>query len=161
MSEMLTKKFKQSLFELFKNAELHASSKSGIFVCGQYYHLTKKLSFTLSDAGVGIHNNVHKFLKKEISDIDSIKWALEEGNSTRENDQPGGIGLKLIKNFMKLNGGKVLIVSGLGYYEFNDSNEHFRTMTHSFPGTCVNIEINTNDSKSYYLRSELNFTDIF
>ncbi len=37
MSNALTKRFRQSLFEIFLNATIHSQSESGIFVCGQFY----------------------------------------------------------------------------------------------------------------------------
>jgi len=40
MSEALTKRFRQSLFEIFLNATIHSQSKAGIFVCGQFYPIS-------------------------------------------------------------------------------------------------------------------------
>ena len=34
-------------------------------------------------------------------------------------------------------------------------------MNNDFPGTCINIEINTEDTSSYCLKSELKSEDIF
>jgi len=52
MSEALTKRFRQSLFEIFLNATLHSQSKAGIFICGQFYPNKHRLDFTIADAGV-------------------------------------------------------------------------------------------------------------
>jgi len=155
MSEALTKRFRQSLFEIFLNADIHSGSKSGIFVCGQFFPKLHHLDFTIADAGVGFLENVRKFTRqKSMNSCDAIKWALTEGNTTKTGNQPGGLGLKLIKDFIRLNKGKFQIMSRLGYYEFS-SNVLFHEMDHDFPGTCVNIEINTQDTNSYRLKSDI------
>ena len=161
MSEALTKRFRQSLFEIFLNADIHSNSELGIFVCGQFFPKLHRLDFTIADAGVGFLKNVQRFTGcKSMNSCDAIKWALTEGNSTKTGNQPGGLGLKLIKDFIRLNKGKFQIVSRLGYYEFS-SDDFFHKMDHDFPGTCVNIEINTQDTNSYRLKSELNNDNIF
>jgi len=155
MSPGLTKKFRQSLFEIFQNAAYHSESDAGIFTCGQFYPNMHKLDFTIADAGIGIRDNVRRFLKFNISSRHAIKWALEEGHSTRSGNQPGGIGLKLIKDFIEINKGKIQIISRFGFYEFSTMGEVFEKMENDFHGTCINIEINTNDTSIYYLRSEV------
>jgi hypothetical protein len=60
-----------------------------------------------------------------------------------------------------LNQGKIQIVSRHGFYQFSVQGEKIKKMTHDFPGTCVNIEINTNDPCKYCLKSELQDEDIF
>lgn len=161
MSSGLTKKFRQSLFEIFQNAAQHSESDSGIFVCGQFYPTMQKLDFTIADAGIGIRENVRRFLNVDVSSRQAIQWALQEGHSTRSGNQPGGIGLKIIKKFIEINKGKIQIVSRFGFYEFSPSGESIEKMRNDFPGTCVNIEINTNDTSTYYLRSEVVRDEIF
>jgi hypothetical protein len=40
----------------------------------------------------------------KLDSCEAIKWALTEGNTTKEGDQPGGLGLKLIKDFIQMKG---------------------------------------------------------
>ncbi len=162
MSDALTKRFRQSLFEIFLNATIHSQSESGIFVCGQFYPQKHRLDFTIADAGVGIRENVRKYTRKaKLNSCKAIEWAMTEGNTTKTGNQPGGLGLKLIKNFIQMNGGKIQVVSRFGYYEFFAGGESIRKMDNDFPGTCINIEINTDDRSSYCLKSELKSEDIF
>jgi hypothetical protein len=162
MSNALTKRFRQSLFEIFQNAAFHSKSDSGIFVCGQFYPHKHKLDFTIADAGIGIRENVRRYTKNsKMNSLAAIKWALTEGNTTKTGNQPGGLGLKLIKDFIKMNKGKLQIVSRFGYYEFTANGDSFAKMDHDFPGPSVNIEINTNDTNSYCLKYELSNDDIF
>lgn len=162
MSAALKKKFHQSLFEIFQNAALHSKSESGIFVCGQFYPHKQRVDFTIADAGIGIRQNVRRYLKNDkITSCDAIKWALQEGHTTKTGRQPGGLGLKLIKDFIELNKGSIQIISRHGFYRFTSRGDEIRKMDHDFPGTCVNIEINTADSYQYCLKSELQAKDIF
>ncbi|MDA3787021.1 MAG: ATP-binding protein [Desulfobacula sp.] len=162
MSEGLTKRFRQSLLEIFLNASIHSDSKSGIFACGQFFPQKHRMDFTIADAGVGIRENVRKYTGKEkLNSCKAIEWAMTEGNTTKTGNQPGGLGLKLIKDFIQMNKGKLQIVSRFGYYEFSATGESIQKMAHDFPGTCINIEINTEDTSSYCLGSELTSEDIF
>ncbi|ADJ27039.1 ATP-binding protein [Nitrosococcus watsonii] len=162
MSEILTKRFRQSLFEIFQNAAIHSKSSSGVFTCGQFFPQKHRLDFTIADAGVGIRDNVRQYTgNTKMNSCMAIGWALTEGNTTKTGDQPGGLGLKLLKDFIWMNKGKLQIVSRYGYYEFSATGENCLKLDHDFPGTCVNIEINTQDTSSYYLKSELSSDDIF
>lgn len=162
MSEGLTKRFRQSLFEIFQNAAIHSKSESGIFTCGQFFPQMHRLDFTIADAGVGIRDNVRIYTgHAKMNSCAAIKWALTEGNTTKTGGQPGGLGLKLLKEFIRMNKGKLQIVSRYGYYQFTAAGENCLKLDHDFPGTCVNIEINTQDTSSYCLKSELSSDDIF
>jgi signal transduction histidine kinase len=162
MSKALTKRFRQSLLEVFLNATIHSQSESGIFVCGQFYPQKHRMDFTIADAGVGIRENVRKYTgKTKLNSCNAIKWAMTEGNTTKTGNQPGGLGLKLIKDFIQMNKGKIQVVSRFGYYEFSANGESICKMNNDFPGTCINIEINTEDTGGYYLKSELKSEDIF
>lgn len=66
--------------------------------------------------------------------------------------------LKLLKEFIRLNKGRIVIVSNKALYECSASSETFRTLDHTFPGTCVNLEINTSDTANYSLKSERQHT---
>ena len=162
MSATLTKRFRQSLLEIFINATIHSNSESGVFVCGQFYPNKQRMDFTIADAGVGIRENVRRYTgKKKLNSCKAIEWAMTEGNTTKTGSQPGGLGLKLIKDFIQKNQGKLQIVSRFGYYEFAMNGESIKTMNNDFPGTCINIEINTENASSYCLKSELTSEDIF
>lgn len=162
MSDALIKRFRQSLFEIFLNATIHSKSESGIFACGQFYPQKHRMDFTIADAGVGIRENVRRYTRKpKLNSCKAIEWAMTEGNTTKTGNQPGGLGLKLIKDFIQMNGGKIQVVSRFGYYEFSANGESIQKMNNDFPGTCINIEINTEDTSSYCLKAELKSEDIF
>jgi hypothetical protein len=162
MTEGLGKVFKQKLFEVFQNAVIHSESELGIFVCGQFFPQKQKLDLTIADAGVGIRDNVRRYFNDpKIASVPAIRWALQEGNTTKKGRQPGGLGLKFLHDFARLNKGRIHIVSRFGFYEFNAGQESFAKLDYDFPGTTVTLEVNTADTSAYCLASEAKRDDIF
>lgn len=156
MSDGLSRRFKDSILEIFDNAAVHSETGLGIFVCGQYFHKRNKLDFSIADAGIGIRRKVARELGLKMLSHDAIAWALEAGNTTRRGRIPGGMGLKIMRKFVEINHGRLQIVSDRGYWEqCQDGCLIRRRMDDSFPGTVVNIEINTADERSYCLPSEI------
>lgn len=162
MTNAMNKMFRGSVFEVFQNVVIHSSSEPGVFICGQFYPKLQRLDLTIADAGIGVRTNVRRYLKKDnISSVWALKWALHEGHTTKTGRQPGGMGLKFLKDFVELNGGKIQLVSRFGFYEYNKGVESFSKLTADLTGTTVNLEINTGDTHSYQLSSEISSKDIF
>ncbi|MGB3275000.1 MAG: ATP-binding protein [Castellaniella sp.] len=156
MSDGLSRRFKDSILEIFDNAAVHSETELGIFVCGQYFHKRHKLDFSIADAGIGIRRKIANELGLKMPSHDAIAWALETGNTTRQGKIPGGMGLKIMREFIEINRGRLQIVSDRGYWEqCDDGKLVHRRMDDSFPGTVINIEINTADERSYRLSSEI------
>lgn len=162
MTEGLGKVFKQKLFEVFQNAVIHSESELGIFVCGQWFPQMQKLDLTIADAGIGIRDNVRRYFgDPKIASVPAIRWALQEGHTTKKGKQPGGLGLKFLHDFARLNKGRIHIVSRFGFYEFNAGQESFAKLENDFPGTTVTLEVNTADTSAYCLASEASRDGIF
>jgi signal transduction histidine kinase len=162
MTEGLGKVFKQKLFEIFQNAVIHSESELGIFVCGQWFPQKQKLDLTIADAGIGIRDNVRRYFNdSKIASVPAIRWALQEGHTTKKGKQPGGLGLKFLHDFARLNKGRIHIVSRFGFYEFNAGQESFAKLENDFPGTTVTLEVNTADTSAYCLASEASRDGIF
>ena len=162
MSKRLLEKFRQSVYEIFGNAVSHSRTESSIFSCGQYYPKKHQLDFTVADLGVGIRHNVNEYTGKDYSSVDAIVWATEGNSTTRQGDLPGGLGLKLLCDFIQLNSGSIRIVSDTGYWCRRESNTEKSILRYPFPGTVVILEINTADQGVYHLTSEeIDPDDIF
>ena len=159
MTPELIKKFRESLYEIFLNAIEHSDTRCGIFACGQFFPGKHKLIFTIADLGIGIDGNIEKNLGVKLSSENAIKWALS-GKTTRR-DRPGGLGLQLIQEFISLNNGQLIIVSGSGYGELKSGSILAEKYSERFPGTVVTISIDTADKKSYCLSSEIDQKAIF
>jgi len=160
-SELLGKKINQSIFELFENARTHGHCKH-IFTCGQYYpNMTKRLDMTIVDMGNTIKANVNEYLNQERSGSEAIEWAMQYGHTTKTGKVSGGLGLDIIWEFIKLNNGKIQIVSSDGYWEFYCGRINMKSFKNSFPGTIANIEFNLDDKDYYQLKEEISLDDIF
>ena len=57
---------------------------------------------------------VSQGLQREIGPSAAIEWAMKGRNTTRSGDVPGGLGLKILKEFIQLNGGRLSIVDHIG-----------------------------------------------
>ena len=164
LSEAAKKEIIRSIFEIYSNAVIHGDCKD-VFSCGQFYPQKQppRIDFTIADLGKTIKKNVCDFLQKKVSGVDAIKWALEENNTTKpkEDNIPGGLGFKLICDFVRLNKGQVQIVSSDGYWQMTNGTQQTKTLNKPFPGTIVNIEFNLDDKSFYSLKNEKQNNIIF
>ena len=161
MSDILFKRFRESVFEIYSNAVLHSQTDMGIFSCGQFFPSKARLVFTVVDLGIGIRTNINNYTDQELTAEEAIIWATEEGNSTKPDNLPGGLGLKLLRDFIDLNGGRIQIVSDMGFWQRRNKKVKSNLIEYPFPGTVVSVDINTADSNTYALETELNADDIF
>jgi len=153
MTPALTKRFYESIGELYSNAVLHSRSKLGVFACGQYYPRKDRFDFCLTDAGEGFEGSILRAFGVKVDSIKAMRFCLTEGNTTKKNE-PGGLGLKLLQKFIRLNNGRIVIVSKNAYYEYSGGKEGYSRLESPFPGTCINVEINTADTTCYQLSNE-------
>ena len=160
MSAGLRKMFSQNVCEIFSNAVLHSRTQLGVFSCGQFFPKKDRLDFTIADLGVGMRQNIKNCVGVQFSAVEAIKWATE-GNTTKPDGKPGGMGLKSLCRFFYLNEGCVRIVSDAGYWQRHGQQATAATLPYPFPGTVVNLEVNTADTKSYVLQSELDADNLF
>ncbi len=176
MTSDLALAFQQSLYEIFSNAVTHSRSDQGLFACGQFFPFDHRLDISMADAGVGIPYRVNQayhalldnnpkfwegldkggFLDEErnMKPSFALRVALAESATTKTGSTPGGGGLKIIKEFIRHNGGCIQIASGGAFWEFSKGQDTFNDFQSPFPGTAVNLEVNTADTKSYCLGNQ-------
>lgn len=153
MSDAARKKIIEGILEVFLNSIIHGQTDR-VFICGQYYPNKGFLKFTLVDLGITIKTDVCRNTQLNLSGTEAIKWAVSGDNTTRRGNIPGGLGLKMLRNFLKLNGGSIQIISNDGYWQEKESVEIVRDMKLPFSGTIVTISFNTTDSKQYIVSGE-------
>jgi hypothetical protein len=162
MSKALIGKFFEGIDELFANSALHSNSPVRVAVCGQFFPSKGRLDFVLTDGGRGIPGAVRKrFPDREFSDEDAIAWAMEPYNTTRQGDIPGGLGSKLLREFVALNQGRLAIASQGGYWCQTGKIVAKSSLSCPYPGTSVLLEINTADRNRYDLVSAPRPTEIW
>ena len=161
MSRQLQKKFSESIFEMFNNAVQHSKSELGVFSCGQFFPNKNRLNFTIVDLGIGIRQNIKNELGWDFTAEEAIKWAVSDNNTTKlAQSSPGGLGLKLLREFIDLNGGSIQIVSDAGYWQRRNKQTYTVAFADCFPGTIIALEFNTADKHSYILEGEDDYNDI-
>lgn len=161
MSNGLREKFFEGIDELFANGVLWSKSPIAFFAGGQYFPRLDRLSFVLSDGGQGIQGSLLSAGKKFETPEGAIDWAMQMNNSARQGDIPGGLGLGILKDFVAMNGGCLLVCSHLGYWESRSGVVRKSRLSQMYPGTVVSLEINTADTKSYHMTSPVNPHDIW
>ena len=162
MSPGLLKKFRESIFEIFSNAVLHSHTKLGIFSCGQVFPNRNQLDFTVADLGVNIRENIKACTGCELSPEKRLSGPLRKVIRPSAAICPAErLGLKILCDFVDLNGGCIRIVSDAGYWQHSGNETVTKLLSYPFPGTVVSVEINTADRQTYILASELNAEDLF
>jgi hypothetical protein len=159
MTDQLKRKIAESIYEIFVNAQIHSETEY-IYTCGQFFPQKQKIEFTIVDRGVGFKQKVNAHFNRNINSIQAIKWAIRDGNTTKVGI-PGGIGLSILREFVKLNNGKIQIISDDGFYQIDSDGEKSSFFTASFPGTIINMQFRTDDTNSYGLAGEANYDSIF
>lgn len=132
----------QCLGEVFVNAETHSDSALGVFVCGQHYPAQQRLVLTIADAGVTIPERIASRFGRHLSAVHALEWAMTKGHTTKINT-PGGIGLKLLRDFAREQQGEVWIASGRAFWEMQSGVETISELDDPFPGTVVTLKIPT------------------
>lgn len=153
MSDPAKKKIQTGLLEIFDNSITHGQTDK-VFICGQYYPNKGLLKFTLVDLGITIKNNIFYCMGIKFSGPESISWATSDANTTRRGNTPGGLGLKILRKFLKMNGGSLQIVSNDGFWEDSPLGEKKALLPKQFLGTIVTVAVNTNDNKQYKTKDE-------
>jgi hypothetical protein len=149
------------MWEIYSNAFEHSGTEVGVFSCGQHYWRQNDLILSAVDFGRGIPSNVRSFLRQHVdealvsklSGAACLKWAFERGNSTCTGGVARGLGLDLLKEFVRLNQGKLEIYSNDGYAIVDKDGERFENRDLAFEGTVVHITLRC-DENLYRFRDE-------
>ncbi|QCT02711.1 ATPase, histidine kinase-, DNA gyrase B-, and HSP90-like domain protein [Paenibacillus algicola] len=152
-----------NVWEIYINSFDHGHSPVGLITCGQNYPSFLELKLTLVDFGEGIPNSVRNFMNnQDIDASDAMEWAFKRGNTTKigEGLAPRGLGLDLLKSFVKMNKGELEIFSHEGYTYISEDKEIHEKVNSFYGGTLVNITLKT-DEKYYCLASEVEDDSLF
>ena len=134
----------QCMSELINNVYDHSKSNIGAYVFCQYYPEAKEIKMAVSDYGIGIPKSVNDSRKTNsiLSEIDCLKWALKENNSTHSIPQNAGKGLDTINSFVKKNRGELRLLSGGAQLKGQSGrNNYSANIVKGFKGTLIQITI--------------------
>ncbi|MBF0497609.1 MAG: ATP-binding protein [Deltaproteobacteria bacterium] len=161
VSERLRDAIAGRMWEIYNNAFEHSGSKIGVFTCGQHFWQQNDLILSVIDFGRGIPTNVRTFLRQyadealvsKLSGAACLKWAFERGNSTCMGVIARGLGLDLLKEFVRINQGRLEVYSNEGYAIIDAGGEQYVNRDISFEGTLVHITLRC-DEKLYHFKDE-------
>ncbi len=155
------------VWEIYENAFTHSRTVGGVFTCGQHYPRKQQLALTVAEFGIGIAKSVQDYYKTQfetivgswepayqLQDEEALEVAFQRGFSTRPQGEAAGMGLDLLKEFVRLNGGTLQVFSNLSYAHFDGKGETYCRQATSFQGTVVNITIIC-DQRYYCLAGEV------
>lgn len=140
------------MYEIFVNANEHSDELYGVYSCGHWMPRQKKLVFSLYDTGIGIPRLVKKKINDRMTDIEAFQWAMIKGHSTSQLERgvPRGVGLSDLKDFIRLNKGRLTILSNGVYYDFNEKGiEKIIQFDCDIIGTMVCVTINQDNEYIY------------
>jgi signal transduction histidine kinase len=161
VTELLRNRIIGTVWEVYANGFEHGESGIGIFSCGQHYPQLRTLKLTIVDFGVGIPANVRNFLGEPNLPSDrALEWAFRPGNSTKPEGMGRGLGLDILKQFIKVNKGQLEVFSHDAYALVDSGTERYLTRKSYFQGTLVNISL-VCDELHYCLSSEISNEPLF
>ncbi|RQT33415.1 ATP-binding protein [Burkholderia contaminans] len=157
ISEMLRDAIACRVWEIYTNSLEHAGSPTGVFSCGQHFKNGNELVLSVVDFGAGIPSKVRGFLRTDprsqtLQASACMEWAFKRGNSTTVG-VPRGLGLDLLREFVRLNNGSLEVYSEDGYAVIKRDNESYHTLPSGFSGTAVQIKLIC-DTRSYRFANE-------
>lgn len=128
--------------EIFENGLSHAQSPVGVLACGQYYRKPDDLELSVVDLGIGIPGNLAAAFDRREEDIDparALAWAFERGHSSIATSR--GLGLALLRGFIRRSGGRLVIASGRALARVEGTMLNVKSLTNRFPGTLVDVTL--------------------
>ena len=140
--------FQTAIGEVLNNIHDHSNSPIEGYVFTQFYPRTERLRMAVCDFGAGIPNTVNEYLEKigfaSLTDDQAIKKSMELGFSSFSKEYNQGRGMDNLTNIVKKNNGQMFILSNNGQYRLlQNNNEEFKAVKGHFPGTLINIVLDT------------------
>src|SRR5208282_5348667 len=152
---------RMSFIELIQNFAEHAGSASGAWASGNSHG--KRISLCLLDLGRGIPNNLRNIKKfKRMGDPRLIEHATETGVTSAVGPAERGLGLAMIRRFVRANRGAMTIISGGGRVRFRPDRKPIRDKIHGyFPGTAVFLSLVPTERGLYVIGDEDETNDTY
>jgi hypothetical protein len=131
--------------ELVNNVYDHSESEIDAFIFCQYYSMTNKFRFAISDIGIGIPEKINQYYPDlKLTSTDALKHALEKGVSTKSRPYNRGYGLDNLLAILRGINAEAEIYSSDAYGKLNTKGTMYYSLNpiKHFKGTIVQITIN-------------------
>jgi len=151
VSERLRDAIVGRMWEIYSNAFEHSGSEIGVFSCGQHFPQQNELCLSVVDFGQGIPAKVRNYLSSDpragqLTAAGCLRWAFQRGTSTVKASVARGLGLDLLKEFIRLNQGKLEVYSNEGYVVIDQNGERFENRPASFEGTVFYVTLRCDEA---------------
>ncbi len=157
MSDGLEEEMVTIVGEMYNNALEHSGAE--FIMGGKYFKGAdaqhNRFCFSCYDTGQGIPANIRNFLKKDADafpDEETVKWAIQRGNTTL----PGtsrGLGLDFLIKLAKINAGAIRICSGHTLFEYSyTKGPQYYKLHHNFLGTLFEMDIIADKANLYGIK---------
>ncbi len=135
-----------NLTEIFLNIGMHSSNSEFVFISGTNAYKENALYFSITNIGETIKECISNAFKiTKYDSINAINWAAVKGNTTRKDEESGGLGIPLLIDFALEHEGYVEIVSDDGYWYKSHKKTVEEKLYKPFPGTCISFKIKTSN----------------
>ena len=146
------------MWEIYNNAFEHSGTQIGVFTCGQHFPASNTLLLSVADFGQGIPAKIRTFVGSDprAQDLPAsacLRWAFTRGKSTCPEGVARGLGLDLLKDFVRINQGKLEVYSNEGYAIVDKDGERYENRDISFEGTVVHVTLQC-DENLYQFKDE-------
>ncbi|BDC01930.1 MAG: hypothetical protein E7K00_04865 [Clostridium perfringens] len=157
------------LSEFIANIFMHATDREGS-ISG---YITDKDEILISVCNMGktIRQNIEEINKyKFLTDREAIVWALKKTNTTRKNEESGGLGLYLLRKYIFKIHAEAIIISGKSLVKLSGENcfnelkvndiylEDDIEMKGFFPGTIITLKFK--NEKNYMINNKIYLHEI-
>jgi len=143
-----------ALGEILNNAKDHSGFQDNknvkVYYCGYWNSKIDSYIVSIYDTGVGIQQNVSKYLNEETSDLQAMEWAFGDGNSTQNSDDidyTRGIGLNSLENLINLKRGILYVGSGNAICAIKNGKRSLRSLKSPIQGTVYVLSIPIKETK--------------
>jgi hypothetical protein len=148
------------LWEAYANAFEHSGSPVGVHSCGEHFPDDRSISLAIADAGVTIPVKIRDVVRESIDPAEAMRWAFTPGKTTADPAKKiaRGLGLDILKTFIRDNNGSMEILSNNGYVKIDADSEQYEVLNVRIPGTLVHITLLCDD-RLYDVPDELASND--
>lgn len=162
VSRLLTNAISGQMWEIYANAFGHGESPVGALSCGQYFPKRHELVLAVADFGVGIPSNARLHGNPNFTGKEAMEWAFYPGTTSipHSTGTPRGMGLDLLREFIRVSQGVLAIYSHDGYARIDGSGEIYQNLPAFFEGTLVQVTLRCDDTY-YSLSNEVDSAPYF
>lgn len=157
------------LSEFIANIFMHTTDKKGSL--SGYITEKEEILISVCNIGMTIKKNIENINKyKFINDTEAVIWALKKTNTTRCDDECGGLGLYLLRKYIYKIDAEAYIISGKAFIKLSGKNcfnklkindiylEQHIEMKSFFPGTMIILKFN--NEKNYTMNNNVSLSEI-